>query len=670
MSLPSKIRKRAAELGREIERHNHLYHVQADPIITDREYDELFRELIDLEEQYPELRSAESPTQRVGGEPVARFQSVPHSVPMLSLDNTYTSEELIEFDERVRKLTGLDGLTYTAEMKLDGVSVGLTYRDGLLVRGVTRGDGRTGDDITGNVRTIRSIPLRLRKGIAARGELEVRGEVYITYQGLARMNEGQEEAGEKPFANPRNAAAGSLKMLDSAVVAARPLRYFAFQVLRPESYRLETQWDALEFLRRAGLPVTEDSRLCEGIDEAVRACHAFQQSRSGLPYGTDGVVVKVNDLSLIEQLGATSKSPRWGIAYKFPAERKTTQLLEIVLQVGRTGAVTPVAIVEPVELAGTVVRRATLHNEEEITRRDIRVGDTVWIEKSGEIIPRILGIVVEDRPSGSTPFRMPGRCPACESQLVRLEEEVAIRCENPSCPSQVKGRILHFASRNAMDIEGLGSRLVEAILENGLAESIPGLYHMDREKLIALERFGEKSADNLLGGLEKSKTRSFGRFLFSLGIRHVGRTVANVLASHYGNLDDLISAGVDELAEIEDIGPVIARSTVRFFSSGEGERLVAELRAAGVEPIAEKGALFAVLSGKKFVLTGTLPTLKRTEARAMIEELGGKVVSSVSGKTDFLLAGEGAGSKRKKAEDLGIPIVNEEDFLRMIGSVK
>ncbi len=664
------IGKRIRRLRREIERHDRLYYEKADPVITDREYDALFRELRELEEEYPELRSSDSPTNRVGGAPLEGFEQLPHRTPMLSLDNTYSPEELIEFDERVRKLTGLEKVVYTAEMKLDGVAVALTYEDGVLQRALSRGNGWVGDDITRNIRTVHSIPLRLEKGVVPPGILDVRGEVYLTYEGLEAMNRAQEGAGEKPFANPRNAAAGSLKLLDSSLVAKRPLRCFVFQVVEPERFGLATQWETLRFLRSAGFPVSDDSKLCDGIDEAVKACLFFQQSRADLPYATDGAVIKVNDLSLYGDLGATARSPRWGIAYKFPAERKRTVLKEIVAQVGRTGAVTPVAIVEPVELAGTTVRRATLHNEEEIARRDIRLGDTVWIEKSGEIIPRILGVVEEKRPEETAPYTLPSDCPVCASPLVRSDDEVAVRCENPSCPAQVRGRIVHFAARNAMDIEGLGVKAVDAIVSGGLASDIAGLYHLDGERLAALERFGEKSAKNLLASVEESKGRSLARFLFGLGIRRVGRTVAAVLASHFGSLDRLRSAGEEELADIDDVGPVIARSVVRFFRSDEGSRLIDRLLEAGVSPpVEEKTRREAegAVAGKRFVLTGKLPTLKRNEARGIIEGAGGIVVSSVSGKTDFVVAGKSSGSKRKKAEELGVPVIDEEELLRMTG---
>ncbi|MFH1681920.1 MAG: NAD-dependent DNA ligase LigA [Candidatus Eisenbacteria bacterium] len=667
-TVPRSIREEAKRLREEIETHNRLYHEEGSPVISDRDFDELLERLAALENEYPELRTPDSPTQRVGGAPSDKFETVVHSVPMLSLDNTYSAEELVEFDKRVRKLVRRESLDYVAEFKLDGVAVALLYRAGVLARGATRGDGRTGDDITANLKTVRSIPLRLL-GDAA--DLEVRGEVYLRFSDLEKMNERQEGAGGRLFANPRNAAAGSLKLLDPAEVARRPLRFMAYQIVSPLSVGIATQMEVLERLRGFGFAAPEVTRLCRGVEDAVGRCLEMQRERHRLPFGTDGVVVKVNDLSLYEQLGATSKSPRWGIAYKFPAERKRSVIRRILLQVGRTGAVTPVAEVEPVHLAGTVVRRATLHNEEEVRRLDARVGDHVWIEKSGEIIPRILGVDAAKRKGDEKPFLFPNRCPVCGEPLFRPEDEVVVRCENPGCPAQVRARIVHYASRNAMDIEGLGVKVVDQLVDAGLLGEIPDLYALRKEALEELDRFGEKSAENLVRAIEGSRARPLDRFLFAIGIRHVGRTTARSMAVHFRAIERMLAAGEEELAAVDDVGPVIARSVLQFVGSAQGKRLVERLRAAGVHPAPvvlpeERGS---PLRGKKVVLTGTLARLTREEARERIEAAGGRVVSSVSAKTDLVVAGDSPGSKRTKAEALGIRVVVEEEFLSMLGGV-
>ncbi len=666
---PDSIRKEAERLRAGIHEHNRLYYEEAAPVVSDFEYDRLLARLEEIEREYPALRTADSPTLRVGGTPSGRFRAVPHSVPMLSLDNTYSADELLEYDKRIRKISGEERLDYVTEYKLDGVAVALFYRDGELRGGVTRGDGVTGEDISANVLAVRSFPHRLKGAAAPSGEMEVRGEVYITFDDLAEMNRRQEERGGRLFANPRNAAAGSLKLLDSSEVARRPLRLFAYQIVTPERFGLSSQWEVLKQLRRSGLPVMEGAKRCSGIDEVVRQCLAMQEKRAGLPYGTDGVVVKVDDYHLYRRLGATSKSPRWGIAYKFPAERRTTRIEEIALQVGRTGAVTPVARVEPVQLAGTVVRRATLHNKDEIERLDVRVGDTVWIEKSGEIIPRILGVVEKKRPAKSKPFSFPDACPVCSAPLDRLEGEVVIRCENPACPAQIRARIAHFASRNAMDIDGLGIKVVDQLVSEELVGEIPDLYRLEKVRLAELERFGEKSAENLVQAIEGSKTRPLDRFLFALGIRHVGRTTARLVSEQLRSIESIAEVGEEKLAAIEGVGPVIAASMAHFFRSEEGSRLVRGLLEAGVRPArvpeAAKGTL--PLHGKKFVLTGTLSGFTREEAKVKIQAAGGTISSSVSSKTDYVVAGVSAGSKKKKADDLGVPVISEEDLLELLG---
>ncbi|MFH1277434.1 MAG: NAD-dependent DNA ligase LigA [Candidatus Eisenbacteria bacterium] len=665
--VSDKTSKEARELRTEIRKHDRLYHDEAEPVIPDEEYDRLVARLREIEEKHPELVTPDSPTLRVGGRPSERFESVTHTVPMLSLDNTYSEEELREFDKRIRKLTGEESLDYSVEYKLDGVAVALRYEDGLFTGGATRGDGFRGDDVTANLRTVRSIPLRLEG--RARGELEVRGEAYLTFADLERINSRQEEGGEKIFANPRNLTAGTLKLLDPKLVAKRPIRFRAYQIVDPERHGAATQAEALERLREHGFSVDEEARILSGIEGAVERCLALQEKRFRLPFGVDGTVVKVNDFSLYPRLGATSKSPRWGIAYKFPAERKSTVIESIVLQVGRTGAVTPVANVRPVRLAGTVVRRATLHNEEEVRRLDVRVGDTVRIEKSGDIIPRILGVEREARTGKEKAFRFPDRCPECGSALDRPEEEVVVRCENPACPAQVRARMVHYASRNAMDIDGLGVKVVDRLVDEGLVSEIPDLYGLGKSRLAELERFGEKSAENLVAALEESKTRSLDRFLFAVGIRHVGRATARAIARRFGTVEKVLAATEEELAAVPDVGEVIARTAHHFLRSAEGMKMMGDLLAAGVRPgpVEHAPSVPSPFAGRKVVLTGTLSSLTREEARERIERAGGKVTGSVSAKTDFVVAGEASGSKRAKAEELGVPVLGEEEFLALLG---
>lgn len=664
---PEKTAEEAARLREEIRKHDRLYYDEAAPVLSDHDYDRLLARLLEIEEAHPDLALPDSPTRRVGGTPSEGFESVLHSVPMLSLDNTYSEEELREFDKRVRKLAGRESLDYSVEYKLDGVAATLRYERGLFVRGATRGDGVRGDDITGNLRTVRSIPLRLAGKAPA--DLEVRGEAYLTFADLERINERQAEAGGKAYANPRNLTAGTLKLLDPKIVARRPIRFRAYQIVDPERHGVATQEEALRRLREHGFSVDEEACVRSGIEAAVESCLALQETRFRLPFGADGAVVKVNDFSLYTRLGATSKSPRWGIAYKFPAERKVTVVESIVLQVGRTGAVTPVANVRPVALAGTVVRRATLHNVEEVRRLDVRVGDRVRIEKSGDIIPRILGVEEGGRTGEEVPFRFPDRCPECGSPLERAEEEVVVRCENPACPAQVRARLAHFASRNAMDIEGLGVKVVDQLVDEGLVSEIPDLYGLEEGRLAGLERFGEKSAENLVAALEESKSRSLDRFLFAVGIRHVGRATARSIARRFGTIERVLEATEEELAAVPDVGEVIARSAHHFLRGREGKRLIAGLLRAGVRPgpaaAADPGG--SPFAGKKVVLTGTLASLTRGEARERIETVGGRVTGSVSAKTDFVVAGEGGGSKLAKAEKLGVPVLGEEAFLAMLG---
>ncbi len=651
--------KKIESLRKRIERHDHLYHVAGEPEISDRAYDSLLKELGELEEAHPEYRDPDSPTQRVARGLLPGFKTARHSTPMLSLDNTYSLEELEEFDARVRKLLGKDEVEYVVEPKVDGVAVALRYVEGRLVLGLTRGDGIQGDDITANLRTLRSIPLRL-VGHDLPRELEVRGEVYMETRGFGKMNERRVAAGQSAFMNPRNATTGSLKTLDTSEVAKRPLQILLFSVVRPERHGLRTQIEALEWMGGLGLRVNPDNSLAEGFAALRRTCERWETKREKLPYGTDGLVIKVNSFRDQEALGFTAKSPRWGIAYKFGAHEAETKLLDIVLQVGRTGTVTPVAILEPVTLLGTVVSRATLHNQDEIERKDFRVGDRVVIDKGGEVIPKVLRVVPTSGRRGPK-FVMPSKCPVCGSPLVRVPEEAAVRCENLFCPAQVRRRIVHYASRGALDIEGLGWKTVDWLADAGLVEDPADLYDLRAEKLVELEGMGEKSAANLLAGIEKSKVAPLDRLLVAIGIRHVGARIAQVLADHFGSLDALREADEAALVEVETIGPEIAASVVAFFSSRVGRSFIDRLKKAGVKPEsrAPRRAAAGPLSGKTFVLTGSLEEMTREDAARLIQEAGGKVSSSVSLKTYAVVAGSDPGSKLDKAKTLGVEVWDE-----------
>ena len=653
---------RIPELTEQLNEHNHSYHVLAAPTISDREYDHLLAELQQLEEAHPDLRLPDSPAQRVGGQPTSEFPTVPHPVPMLSLDNSYSPEDLLDFDRRVRQNLPDEEITYVAELKIDGVALGLTYEDSVLVRAVTRGDGVQGDEITANARTIRSIPLRLRTpGI----NCQIRGEVYMEKNAFLDLNCQRDEAGEQPFANPRNSTAGSLKLQDPRLVARRNLRYFAYWLSTPED-PAATHWRHLEMLQKWGLPTNPTATRCPDLDAAFAFYARYETERDDLPYEIDGVVLKVDDLDQQTRLGATAKSPRSAMAYKFRASQARTVLRDIVLQVGRTGAVTPVALLDPVPLAGSTISRASLHNDDEIRRKDIRIGDTVIIEKGGDVIPKVAEVVPELRSVDAVPFEFPTHCPVCSSELVRDPDEVAIRCENPACSAQLKRRLEHFAGRNAMDLEGLGPAVVEQLVEQDLVKDVGDLYSLDLETLANLERLAEKSARNLLDGLATSRERSFDRLLFALGLRHVGSTVARTLTRHFGSVEKMAQAEVEELESVPEIGPTIARSVHAFFTSPESDHLIAKLRQAGLqlemedlpEEIAE-----SYFTGKTVVLTGNLSHYDRARAAALIQELGGRTTSSVSKKTDLVVAGEKAGSKLTKAEKLGIQVLSEEEFI-------
>jgi DNA ligase (NAD+) len=680
---PSQAQARHRQLADEIRQHDHAYYVLAQPSISDQEYDRLYRELIDLEAQFPALVTPDSPTQRVGGQPLKEFKPSRHLKPMTSLDNTYSQEELREFVSRVQRLLPDERLDWVVEPKIDGLAVNLRYENGLFACGATRGDGTTGDDITANLRTIRSIPARLRapagRGSAALPSLlEVRGEVYLSKTGFQKLNAERQAAGEELFANPRNAAAGSLKQLDPRIVARRPLSVILYGVgqIAGAEAPFQTQAEMLAWLKALGFGTPEKTWHCGSADELVAAINELDQLRRQFAYETDGAVVKLNSFAQREMAGFTAKAPRWAIAYKYAAEQAETLLKGITVQVGRTGALTPVAELEPVLLAGSTISRATLHNEDYIRQKDIRIGDTVTIEKAGEVIPAVVDVVLTKRLGKEVPFRFPQTCPECGSRIARAagqaegDEGVVWRCLNPDCPAQIRGRIEHWCARGAMDIEGGGEVLVRQLVGAGLVRDVADLYILKLDELANLERMGEKSAQNFLDGVQASKSRDLWRVLYGLGILHVGAGVAKKLGRWFPALDDLFAAGVDQLTGCEDVGEVIAHSIVQWHGDERNRKLLERLRGAGVnfkselyQPQAEAGPL----AGKTFVLTGTLPRLKREEAAAKIEARGGKVSGSVSKKTDYVVAGAEAGSKLDKAQKLGVKIIDEAELLRLCG---
>jgi DNA ligase (NAD+) len=659
------------KLRDEIRRHDELYYVENAPEISDREYDELMEKLQKLEEAHPELVTPDSPTQRVGGRPAEGFPEVVHTRQMLSLDNSYNIDELRAFDERCRRLAEGRPLEYVAELKIDGLSLSLQYEDRLLVRGVTRGDGRIGEDVTQNARTIRSIPLRLKsqaKGIDS--ALEVRGEVFIPRDVFERTNAEREELGEPRFANPRNAAAGAIRQLDSRLVARRKLDMFAYDLLVNGRKPFPTHWESLDWLDKAGFRVNPHRKLAKTIDEVIDFANEKEALRDELGYEIDGLVVKVNSTRLQDEFGATQKAPRWAIAYKYPARQASTKVLDIFVSVGRTGALTPVALLEPVLLAGTTVSRATLHNEDEIRRLGVKIGDWVMIEKSGEIIPKVLSVVTSKRTGKEREFVPPEKCPVCGGLISRPEGEVVARCVAADCAAQLMGRLLHFASRRAMRIEGLGEVLAEQLVAEGLVKDVGDLYSLTLEQVASLPRMAKKSATNLLTQIEASKSRDLSNLVYALGIRHVGERTAGILAYELGSLERLTQATVEELDAIPEIGLTVAES-VRDWFDDEGNRALCDrLRAAGVKTEAERrssGEADERFAGKQFVLTGTMASFTRDEARALIEARGGRVNSSVSKKTDYVVAGEAAGSKLDKAQSLGVSILDEATFKDLLG---
>ena len=660
-------RDRAEALRREIERHNRLYYVFDRPEITDAEYDKIFKELQDLEAAHPELVTPDSPTQRVGAPPRPEFAEVRHRTPMRSLSNAFDEAEVQAFDRRVREGLEAEKVEYAAEPKFDGLAISLTYRDGVFVQGATRGDGATGEDVTPNLRTLRAIPLRLPRGPEAR-DLEVRGEVIMYQRDFEALNERQRTAGEKEFANPRNAAAGSLRQLDSRVTAQRPLRFFAYGVGAAPLAHWRTHAQMLDRLEEMGFAVSVERAVVRGADGLLGYFEKIGRMRERLPYGIDGVVYKVNRLDWQERLGYVSRAPRFALAHKYPAEEQATVVLGIDVQVGRTGALTPVARLKPVFVGGVTVTNATLHNEDELRRKDVRVGDTVVVRRAGDVIPEVVSVRIEQRPAHTSLFHMPGSCPVCGSTVFRGEDEAVARCSGGLfCPAQRKQALLHFASRRAMDIEGLGERLVDQLVDQELVRTPADLYELDLDRVSALERMAEKSARNLLAALERSKSTSLERFIFALGIRNVGESTARDLARHFGRLERVMDADLEELESVPEVGPVVARSIRQFFDERHNREVIAKLRAAGVKWTEGKGMPAPRPSEiKTFVLTGTLPSLTRDQARELIEAEGHKLSASVSKKTDYVVAGADPGSKLAKAESLGIKVLDEKAFLELI----
>jgi DNA ligase (NAD+) len=669
---PQGVKNRIAELKRLIEHHNYLYYVKEQPEISDREYDLLLAELEALERRYPQFATPDSPTQRIGDQILEAFATIRHESPMLSIANTYSADELREFDTRVKKLLNLSTpVQYDVELKIDGVAVSIRYENGKMRYGATRGDGYEGDDITLNVKTIHVIPRYLPPEAHKLGTfIEVRGEIFLDRQSFERLNKERQKTDEPLFANPRNAAAGSLKLLDPTITASRPLKSFFYAVGTTDFALPPTQWELLGFLEQLAFPVNEKRWLCRSMDEVIEIARQWEPKRRTTPYDIDGLVIKVNRRDYYDRLGMTAKSPRWMVAYKFSAEQATTQLQDIVLQVGRTGAVTPVAILEPVFLAGTQVSRATLHNEDEIKRKDIRIGDQVVIEKGGDVIPKVVRSVESLRTGKEKVFHFPNKCPVCGSPLKRSQLEVAVRCENLACPQQIKERMLHFGSRDAMDIEGFGTHLVDQLVEKKLVRDFGDLYRLTKDDLLSIERMGDKSASNILDAIERSKRRPLGSFLFALGIRHVGLQSAKLLASYFGSLESFKDASLEDLQHVEGVGNIVAESIRAFFTTPENLKVLAELKKLGVLPVEEKRAApprtKPPITGKTFVLTGTLDSLPRHEAERLIESFGGKVASSVSRKTDYVVVGAEAGSKLDRARELGIKTLSEKEFQKLL----
>jgi len=671
MTLSNKIDhsilKRVEQLRKELNRHDYLYYVLAEPEISDEQYDKLMRELQEIENKYPELITPDSPTQRVGGEPTKIFPTVNHKIPMLSLSNTYSEDEIRDFDRRIKNLLQGGKYQYVCEMKFDGVSLSLRYTDGILTLGATRGDGMQGDEITANVRTIRTIPLRLNTNDPKLLNCEVRGEVIMNREDFIKMNEEKELAGEKTFANPRNSVAGTLKLQDPKIVAKRPLKFFGYALFAPDS-NLKSHYENLQLLKKLGFLVDNNAKRFDDIEKVIEHWRTWETKRDTLPFDIDGIVVKIDSLEQQEILGAIAKSPRWAIACKFASRKAETKLKNIRLQVGRVGTITPVAELEPVFIGGTTVSRASLYNEDYIREKDIRIGDTVIVERGGDVIPKITSVLLEKRPKSTKPFTFPNKCPECGSTLIRFEGEANYFCQNNECPKQVRGRIEHWASRGAMDIEGLGEAVVDQLVTNGFIHNIADLYELykKREELCKLERWGEKSVKNLLDGIENSKQRPYHRVIYALGIRHVGATVAQLIADNFNSIEKLMNASIEDIQNIHEIGEKIAESIKRYFEDKHNIKLIERLKKAGIKFSTDVTKKKGILAGKTFVLTGTLSSMTRDRAKIFIEENGGRVASTISNNIDILIVGESPGSKLDKAKKLGIELWDEEKFLSMI----
>ncbi|MDW8291182.1 MAG: NAD-dependent DNA ligase LigA [Armatimonadota bacterium] len=671
--------KRLEELRRLIEHHNYLYYVLDQPEISDAEYDALMRELLQLEEQFPDLRTPDSPSMRVGAPPLEAFATHTHRQPMLSLDNAFGAEELRAFDQRIKRFLGMpadERIEYVAELKIDGLAISLTYVDGVFVTGATRGDGLQGEDVTQNLRTIRAIPLRLRQpaptslfeesAVPIPALVEVRGEVYLTHDEFRRINEEREQTGEPTFANPRNAAAGSVRQLDPQVTARRRLSLFAYGIGALEGATFDTHWQILQTLKAWGFPVNPHAKVCSGIEEVVAYCEQWTARREELHYDVDGVVVKVNSLLMQQDLGYVQRSPRWAVAYKFPAQQARTRILDVRWQVGRTGALTPVAIMEPVEVGGVTVSRATLHNEDEIARKGVMIGDVVVIQRAGDVIPEVVSVVEEERDGDEQPIVRPQTCPECGAPVEKPAGEAVARCVNLACPAQIVERIRHFTSRNAMNIEGFGDKWVQRLFEEGIIRDPADLYYLKKEDLLPLERMGEKLAENLLGAVERSKQVPLSRFIYALGIRQVGERAAQLLAEYLGSLEALMNATEEQLMQVPEIGPATAREIVQFFRREENRHVIQKMLDAGVTPIAERQKRSDAFAGLTFVFTGALQRFTREEAEALVRELGGKASGSVSRQTSYVVVGASPGSKYQRALQLGVPVLSEEEFLQMV----
>lgn len=657
------IKDRINKLIEEINYHNEKYYNQDSPEISDFDYDNLMKELKALEEENPELKRVDSPTNRVGGKALDKFNQIVHKIPMLSLSNAYSDQDLRDFDKRVRDMVS-SSVEYVVEFKIDGLSVGITYTNGVFEKGATRGDGIVGEDISQNLMTVKSIPLKVDDN----NEIVVRGEVYISKENFKKVNEQQEDLGLQLFANPRNLAAGSLRQLDPKLTAKRPLDIFVFNLEHISNHEFKSHSESLEFLKNLGFSVSPNYKVCSDINQVIEFIEYWTENRDKLDFEIDGMVIKVNNLEQREEMGYTAKSPRWAIAYKFPAEKKKTKILDIIVEVGRTGTITPTAVLEPVRLAGTTVSRATLHNQDYITEKDIKINDTVLVQKAGDIIPQVLEVVKEERTGEEIEFNMPDKCPVCSEPTVRLDGEAAVKCINMSCPAQIRRGIIHFVSRDAMNIDGLGESIITLLLNEKIIEDIADLYYINKDDLVNLERMGEKSANNLMNSIEKSKSNDLWRLINGLGIKYIGVKGAKILANNFKDLDKIIEAKGEDLVNLEEFGETMANSVVEFFKEDKNLNVIDKLKKAGVSTKAvenEDENIVKIFEGMKIVLTGTLPTLKRNDAKEIIESRGGKATSSVSKSTTFVLAGEDAGSKLTKANDLGIKVIDEDKFLEI-----